>query len=384
VKCLKANVLYTGKPGEVLHDVYIVWEDSKIVQISKDKPTGVEEVFEYDYCVVTPALIDAHSHIGMVRAGENPDEEEVNEEMDSILPYLDALTSIYMDDPAFRDSIEYGVLYSCVLPGSGNIIGGRAVVIRNFARDINEAFIKYAGIKVALGYNPRSVTKWKGVRPYTRMGVVGLLRKTLQKAQDAKRLLEKGKKEIEEIDIEVRYLLPVIEGKEVLRVHVHKKDDIMVMLRIADEFNIKFTVEHACDVNELYVFEILRDRNIPIVYGPLDSFPYKTELKHETWRNVKFVIESRHPCVAIMSDHPVVLQRNLILQLRFFLRFGMKFSEAISLVTYNPARILGLDDVLGTVEVGKYASFVVWNKEPTSLDAYPLLVIGEGKVIAEA
>lgn len=383
MKCVKANVLYTGRPGQVLRDVYVVWQGNKIVGVSKERPRDAEEVYEYDFCVVTPAIIDAHSHIGMVRAGENPDEEEVNEEMDSVLPYVDALASVYMDDPSFRDSIEHGVLYSCVLPGSGNVIGGRAVFIRNFARDVNEAFIKYAGIKVALGYNPRSTTKWKGTRPYTRMGVVGLLRKALQHAKDVLKLIEKGKKDIEEVDYEARQLLPVIKGEELLRVHVHKKDDIMIMLRISEEFGIKFTVEHACDVNELYVFELLRDRNIPVVYGPLDSFAYKTELKHESWKNVRLIVESRHPLVAVMSDHPVVLQRNILLQLRFFIRFGMSFSEALSLVTYNPARILGVDNVLGTVEPGKYASFVVWNKEPTSLDAYPVLVIAEGKVVHE-
>ena len=87
-----------------------------------------------------------------------------------------------MDDKSFKESIEWGVLYSCILPGSDNIIGGRAVVIRNYGRDIEEAFIKYAGIKTALGFNPRRTTDWKGTRPYARMGAIGLLRKWLIKS----------------------------------------------------------------------------------------------------------------------------------------------------------------------------------------------------------
>ena len=232
-QAIKANILYTGKPGEVLRNVYLVWDGRNIVKISEEKPDKDIEVLEFDYTVITPAFIDAHSHIGMVRAGEPIDEEESNERFDTILPMVDALYSIYMDDKSFRESIEWGVLYSCILPGSGNIIGGKAIVIRNYARDIEEAFIRYAGIKAALGFNPRKTIEWKGTRPYTRMGAVGILKKWLVKARDALKLVEEGKKSLEEIDPELRMLFSVIKGEEVLRVHVHKADDIagLMMLR---------------------------------------------------------------------------------------------------------------------------------------------------------
>ncbi len=376
-KALRANILYTGRPNEVLEDVYLVWNGKKIVDITKERPRDVEEIIEFDHAVVTPAFIDAHSHIGMARAGEPSEEEEANEKFDSILPVVDALYSVYMDDKSFRESIEWGVLYSCVLPGSGNIIGGRAVVIRNYGRDIEEAFIKYAGIKAALGFNPRRTTEWKGTRPYTRMGAVGLLKKWLIKARDALKLVEEGKKSLEEIEPEIRMLFPVIKGEEVLRVHVHKIDDIAGLIMLRREFGLKTTIEHACDVHTKEAFEKIKQEGIPIVYGPIDAFAYKTELKHEYWRNVKYLVEVR-PFFGLMTDHPVVLQRNLFLQLRFFRRFGMSKAECISLITYNNAKILGIDNILGTLEPGKWASFVVWNGDPFSLESYPILVVGEG------
>ena len=382
MKAVKANLVYTGKPNEELKDVYIIWHDNKIVDITKEKPKDVDEIFEYDYCVVTPAFIDAHCHIGMVRSGEPMFEEESNERFDSVLPIVDALYSIYMDDKAFKESIEWGVLYSCVLPGSGNIIGGRGVVIRNFANDIEDAFIKYAGIKIAFGYNPRSTFDWKGVRPFTRMGAVSILRKWLIKAKDCLKLVQEGKKSIEEIEPEIKYLFPVIKGEEILRVHVHKTDDILSLIMLKKEFGLKVTIEHACDVNNKQTFEKIKKENIPIVYGPIDAFAYKTELKNEYWRNIKYLIEVK-PFFCIMSDHPVVLQRNLYLQLRFFRRFGMSKSECIALITYNAAKILQIDDKVGTIESGKWASFIVWNNDPFTLDAYPILVIGEGKILHE-
>jgi len=90
--------------------------------------------------VITPAFIDAHCHIGMERAGEPGSEGEANEHMDSLLFLADALDSVQMDDSAFRDSVELGVLYSCVMPGSGNIVGGRTAIIRNYGRTNQRGF----------------------------------------------------------------------------------------------------------------------------------------------------------------------------------------------------------------------------------------------------
>ena len=90
-KAVKAKILYIGKPGQVLENVYLVWNDQKIVGISKEKLKDVDEVIEFENAVVTPAFIDAHSHIGMERAGEPSSEGEANEKFDSVLPVVDAL-----------------------------------------------------------------------------------------------------------------------------------------------------------------------------------------------------------------------------------------------------------------------------------------------------
>ncbi|NPA96218.1 MAG: amidohydrolase [Crenarchaeota archaeon] len=385
MRAVRVRKLYTGRYGEVLENVYIAWDGKEIAYVGTEKPRDAE-IIDIENGVATPAFIDAHSHIGMVRSGEPMAEEESNDIMDSVLPLADAIHSVYMDDKAFRDSIEHGVLYSCVLPGSGNIIGGKAAVIRNYAHDIEDAFIKSAGIKAALGYNPRSVKDWKGTRPSTRMGAISILRKWLIKALDAAKLIEKGKKDPEEFDPEVRALIPVVRGEELLRVHVHKQDDIAALIALKKELELRVTIEHACDVHSAETVRKIARESIPVVYGPMDSFPYKTELKHESWRNLRFFIEEgmvEKGLLGLMSDHPVILQRNIYLQLRFFVRLGLDFSKAISVLTMNNARILGVDKFLGSIEKGKWASFVVWNGEPLRMDSYPVLVVGEGKVLHE-
>ena len=372
-KTVKAGLFYDGSGKPPLKDVYLTF-DQKVLSVSSKKPVNTEYLGEFP--VVTPAFIDAHAHIGLERAGEPYTDDEVNEHLDSVLTLADALDSVQMDDKAFKISIEAGVLYSCVLPGSGNIIGGRSAVIRNYGRNTSEALIKRAGIKSALGYNPMSTTDWKGTRPSTRMGVFSILRKHFLEVKNKL----KDRKKRKELTPEERVIADILSGKEFLRVHVHKSDDITALIRFADEFGIKFTVEHACNVADIETFNMLKKRGVRVVYGPLDSFPYKVELKNEDWRNIKYLLESGVE-FGLMSDHPVILQSNLMLTLRWFIRMGLRKEEALSIITKRNAKILGIDRILGTLDRGKWASFVAWNGDPFSLTSYPVLVFGEGRLL---
>ena len=178
------------------------------------------------------------------------------------------------------------MLYSCILPGSGNIIGGRSAVIRTYALDTNLALIARAGLKAALGYNPMSTVSWKGTRPTTRMGALAILRRKLD----------------------------------------------------------------------------------------------KVELKHESWRNVMHLVESGVE-FGLMSDHPVTPARQLLLQCRWLLRHGYSTQQAIEVITRKNAEILGLGNMLGTLEAGKWASFTCWNGDPFHLTSYPVAVYGEGTLL---
>ena len=297
--------------------------------------------------------------------------------MNSVYPLVNALHSIYMDDPAFNESVESGVLYSTVLPGSGNIIAGKAVLIRNFVDDIGQAYIMDVGIKAALGYNPRSTTDWKGDRPSTRMGSIAMLRDNFIKAKKMQRLLDTGKKIIEEVEPLTEVFIDILSNKNKLMVHLHKEDDVMVLIQLAKEFGIKVVANHCMDVHRESVFAVLKAASIPIVYGPMDSFPYKVELKHENWRNVNNLLKSGAK-FSLMSDHPVILQRNMFYTLRHLLRFGLSKADAISRITKEAPEIIGVRQ-LGQIKPGFKASIIVWNGDPFSLSSYPILVIAEGR-----
>jgi imidazolonepropionase-like amidohydrolase len=377
MRCIKAKTMYTGK--DKLQEVCLLWDEERIAGISSQEQGQVLQECQ----VLTPAFIDAHSHIGMVRAGEPAAEAESNEKQDSFTVLADPLDSLQMDDSALQEAVQSGVLYSCILPGSGNIIGGSSAVIRNYAQDSSQALIARAGIKAAFGYNPMSTTSWSGTRPSTRMGALALLRGRLdsvaRKQERFQAADEEKRKEIS-FTAEEEALLQILEGSLSLRVHVHKADDVAALLRLVKEYGLKVSVEHALAVDKLHVFQELARQGLPVCYGPLDAFPYKVELRQESWRNAKHLLDSGAR-FGLMSDHPVTLAHQLLLQTRWFLRHGCSKQQALEIITRQNAAILGLEQELGTLEQGKWASFVCWNGDPFDLASYPVAVYGEGQLL---
>lgn len=381
---LRGDTIYTGRG--LLSNSTIAIDGTTIASIGA--ATG--EVAA-SYPVITPAIIDAHSHIGLIRAGEPSAEAEANDHMDSILAHADVLDSVQMDDKGFRDSIEMGVLYSCVLPGSGNIIGGNSAVIRNYAEDTNSAFIRRAGIKGAFGYNPMSTREWKGQRPSTRMGALAILRAKLvdvqnKMAKEAAKAESDGDNATEAAvtySAEEKVLKALLTGQERYRVHAHKNDDIAALLRMADEFGLKVVVEHSMDVHDVGIYRELAARGIPVIYGPMDTLAYKVELKHEDWRNLRYLLESGVE-FGLMTDHPVIMQNMLFYCLRHFLHLGVSKQAALEVITRQNAKILGIDDILGTLEPGKWGSFICWSGDPFALESYPVAVYAEGNLVYQA
>jgi imidazolonepropionase-like amidohydrolase len=393
---IKAEILFNGK--EKLSGKTVVIENGIISDITAGKKSA-----DYEG-IVTPALVDPHSHIGMFREGEPGGEQEGNESLNQILPLSDPLNGIYFDDRAFREAVDFGVLYSCVMPGSGNLFGGRSRIIKNWAKHRKEAEFRDFGFKMALGYNPRSTTSWHGERPNTRMGIYGLLEKRFDDVllKKKKAILAKEKK-ISELDkkkakpmakeyINQEYenefaredlaLLDMLEGRKPVKVHVHKEDDVIYLLDLVKRYKIDVTAEHTGDVFHREIFEMLAEAGIPIVYGPLGSLSYKTELLHAYYQNAKLLMESGAE-FGLMSDHPVIHVTCFRDSLKFFMINGMSETDAINLITQKNAKIIRVDDKIGSLQKGKAASLLVWDKNPLHLGAFPRVVIGEGNILRE-
>jgi imidazolonepropionase-like amidohydrolase len=171
----------------------------------------------------------------------------------------------------------------------------------------------------------------------------------------------------------------MLSGRPTIKVHVHKEDDALYLIQLAKRYGLKVTADHLSDVNHREIFDELAKAGIPIVYGPLGSLSYKVELKHDRWQNAGLLLKSK-AYFGLMTDHPVVMTYNLRDTLKFFMVHGMSDADAIGLITRRNAEILGLKD-LGTLEEGKLASLLVWDRDPLHLGAMPRVVIAEGRVL---
>jgi imidazolonepropionase-like amidohydrolase len=393
---IRADQLYDGRS---LHtDMTVVVEGRHITEVSDTRCSCDLQG------IVTPAFIDPHSHIGMERQGEPILETETDEHATPFAPLNNPVDSIYFDDRAFADAVDFGVLYSCVVPGSGNIIGGKAVIIKNFVASRADAVVAEYGFKAALGYNPRNAVRFKGTRPCTRMGAAAMLRKYLsdifRKEEQARIKKEKALYDLTRPDspkkgtvwAQREYELSLSEaewevfrlfnGDKTLKVHLHKADDALFLIDLKNRFNIRVTVEHALDIGDTGIFNALADQGIPVVYGPLGASDSKVELKNASWRHTAKLMSSRAK-FGLMSDHPVILAHHLRDSLKYFLIQGMTPADAIGLITRKNAEILGIDHSLGTVAPGRMASLIVWDRDPFHLSAHPLAVLAEGRIIRD-
>ena len=399
---ISADVLYDGR-GKV-ENCSIVIEGKKIIDVVKKKMKSDYHGF------VTPGFIDAHSHIGMDREGEPWTESELNDTLSQILPVNDPINSIYFDDRAFSDAVDFGVLYSCVVPGSGNLLGGKAKVIRNFEPSRKNAVIDYDTRRKESCTIPCFFYEVTGDRPNTRMGFYALLeqkfdevlnkrdRAVLEKERSLHKLqkdikkekLSKKEQDFQRKAIDLEYeqefnpaekaIIELLNGRKTAKVHVHKEDDVLYLIGLAEKYGIKVTADHTGDVFHKEIFDELAKAGIPIVYGPLGSVGYKVELKHAYYQNAGLLMKSK-AFYGLMTDHPVIWAPALRDSLKFFLIAGMSPEEAISLITFKNAKILGIDDQLGSIKAGKTASLLVWDRSPLDLAAFPKMVMAEGKVI---
>lgn len=385
-----AHTLYDGTA--VSEKMVIIFDGDRIAEVRPGKAEEAELAG-----IVTPAFIDAHSHIGMIRQGEPQAESDVNDQIDQITPLNDPMNAIYWDDRGLAEAVDFGVLYACVVPGSGNLLGGRARIIRHFAPNRERALFADFGYKMALGYNPKSTQAWKGTRPTTRMGVYAHLEKrfdeVLQKMGKAEAALERklaeagddeakqasARREHElELSSEERCIAEILRGEKPVKCHAHKEDDLLYLVDLKRRYGIRFCAEHTRDVHHVEIYNRLADEGIPVVYGPIGSLDYKVELKHASYRHTATIMASR-VTFGLMSDHPVTLSSNLRDVLKYFLYAGMSPADAIGLITRRNAEVLGISDRLGTVAPGKLASLIVWDRDPMHLGAFPTAVYAEGE-----
>lgn len=342
---------------------------------------------------LTPGLIDAHAHIGVFNEAQGEDNWDGNEMTDPVTPHLRVIDALNPHAVAFPDVLACGVTTVCTLPGSANLIGGTGAAIRTCGRTVDEMVRRYpVGMKMALGFNPKSVYREQKKTPATRMANAAVLRQALRKARNyaekkahhqdkVQAMRRKPAEEREplppfEIDFKQEALLPVLDGELLARCHAHRADDILTALRVADEFNLQLSLEHCTEGYK--VAPELAAAGVTCVLGPhYIEMRYKAELLGLNLANAAVLHEAGVE-ICIQTDASWGVQW-LTNNAAVCVAHGLPGEVALRAITLNPARLLGLEKELGSIEPGKTADLVLFAGDPLDIRSRVVQVWLEGE-----
>ena len=374
------------KKDTVFQSGYIRFENGKITERGdmKDYTDQGDTVINAEGKPLYPGLFDAHTHLGLYGDSLTFEGDDGNEDTDPVMPQLRALDAINPMDGYFKEALSAGITAVITGPGSANPVAGQLAAVKTKGCRIDKMAIKApVGIKFSLGENPKSTYNDKEQSPVTRMATAALIRECLVKARkyynDKCRYNNDPENYDEpETDFRNESLLPLFSKDIPAHFHAHRADDIFTAIRIADEFDIDYVIVHGTDAH-LICDELEGERLKGILSGPVLTDRSKPELSHQTPK-APGIISSKGIPTAIITDHPETPVNYLLLCAAVAVKNGMDRTEAMRAVTINPARICGLDDRIGSLEVGKDADMVVFSGDPLDIFTEPLLVAVDGNI----
>jgi imidazolonepropionase-like amidohydrolase len=382
--------------GQRLDDASLFIADGKIVFVGEgDAPAGVTTI-DAKGRWVTPGLIDVHSHLGVYPSPGVRAHSDGNEMTNPTTPNVWAEHSIWPQDPGFSRALAGGITTLQILPGSGNLIGGRGVTLKNVYNTSYQG-MKFPGapygLKMACGENPKRVYGDRKQMPSTRMGNMAMYRAQWIDAQQyiddwaayEKKLADKDKDaKPPKRDLRLETLAGVLKGEIIVHMHCYRADEMMTILDMADEFHYKVGTFH----HGVEAYKIAGELAEKGVCGALwaDWWGFKMEAYDGIQENIAIVDRPKGSCAIVHSDDAEGIQRlnqEAAKAMASGNRVGMNIApeHAIAWITSNAARSLGVDKYTGSLKAGKMADVVLWNGNPFSVYAKAEHVYIDGALV---
>ncbi|GAC1516747.1 MAG: amidohydrolase [Gemmatimonadaceae bacterium] len=384
------NATLLTAAGPVIRGGSVVLRDGKIVAVGPTVDIPADAVVvDGTNKFVTPGLIDTHSHLGVYPAPAVEANSDGNEATAATTPHVWAEHSVWPQDPQFPRNLEGGVTTLQVLPGSANLIGGRSVVLKVVpARTVQAMKFPGAryGLKMACGENPKRVYGQRG-GPATRMGNVAGYRAAWIRAEKYRRDWDKWAREKKgdppARDLGLETLAEVLRGNVYVHNHCYRADEMAQMIDIGHEFGYQIRSFHH-GVEAYKIADLLAKEGISAsIWADWGSF--KMEALDAVRANLALVHHAGARSI-VHSDDPSGSQR-LAQEAAKGIAAGAAIGiaippeEAIKWVTVNAAWALGLDDRIGTLQVGKNGDVVLWSGDPFSVYSRPEKVWVDGALL---
>ena len=351
----KNATIYTMEQDPFVGDFKI--DKGVFTQIGTNLTTSEgEDVQDLNGLYVFPGLVESHCHLGMEETAIRFEGDDVNEITDPITPNMRGIDGCNPMDETIESALKGGVTTVAAGPGSANVIGGTFFAYKTKGNCIDEMSIQNPlAMKAAFGENPKRC--YQGKKIDTRMQISALLRETLEKTKEYMKKKELGKDVA--YDQKLEAMIPVVKREIPLKCHAHRADDILTVIRIAKEYDIKVTLDHVTDAR--CIIPQIKESGFPCICGPALTHKSKFELANMSFETPNELYKAGI-LFSIITDSPVVPQQYLSLSAALAAKAGLPEYEAIKAVTINPAKILGLDNRVGSIKEGKDADFVICTK----------------------
>lgn len=368
------------KDRRVIERGFVKWSGGRITLIGEGE-CGDADAFDAKGLTLYPGFIDAHTHLGLSTNGVGEEGDDFNEESEPCTPHMHIADGINPFDISFKEALKAGITAAVVAPGSANAVAGDIALVSTYGKRIDKMLYRTVGIKFAMGENPKMIYSGKEQTPYTRSAIAAIIREALNKAKRYMQDKQKAAAEDEdapEYDIKNEALVPLIEKKLKAHFHCHRADDIFTAIRIAKEFDLDYVLIHCTDGH--LIADELYEEGAYAVCGPLLCDRCKPELANLTPENPA-LLDKAGVNVSICTDHSETPIQYLPLTAAIAVKNGLPHDRAIEAITINPAKAIGADDIIGSVEVGKYADMVLFEGDPLDIYQSPKLVIAGGEAI---
>ena len=360
----------------------ILIHDGKIAAVGENLTANDAELIDAAGKHVYPGFVDAHSHLGMQGSGIGFEGNDVNEMTDILTPQLRAIDGFYPMDPALHEAAAAGVTTVCSGRGSANVVGGTFMAVKTVGKRVDKMVIKEAvAMKCAFGENPKRC--YKDVNNFSRMATASKLRELILKTLEYDRKLQAAGDDDSKkpkFDFKLEAMLPVNHKEIPLKAHAHRADDIFTAIRIAKEFGLRLTLEHVTE-GHLIVDELMEE-NLPMAVGPSLTHASKFELRNKTFATPGILAKAGGQ-VSIITDAPVIPQQYLPLCAELAIKSGMDEFAALQAITINPAKHIGVEDRVGSIEVGKDADLVIMPGSCFDIAVAPDVVLINGEKVCK-
>ena len=393
---IQGATVLTGT-GERLDNTDILLKDGVIAAIGPHltAPDGAQ-IVDARGRTVTPGIIDIHSHLGVYPSPAVSSLQDGNEMTAPVTANVWAEHSIWPVDPGFQTALEGGVTSLEILPGSANLIGGRGVVVKNVSAVTYQA-MKFPGapqgLKMACGENPKRVYGSHNQAPSTRMGNVAGYRAQwieaksyLQDQKDYEAKIRAGGKAAEDAkppkqDLRLDTLAGALKGEIPVQMHCYRADEMATMIDMSKEFGFHIAAFH--HAAEAYKIANRLAENGICAAMWADWWGFKMESFDGIQENIAMVDATPNGCAIVHSASEEGIQRLNQEAAKAMARgnaAGLPITpeHAIRWITLNPARALGIGERTGSIEIGKMADVVIWNRDPFSVYALTEAVYVDG------